>query len=54
MRHCWRDRPHDRPTFEQLNIALTKLADAHKVNTALYAGPILKMILSYGVSWLSG
>ncbi|XP_038048455.1 tyrosine-protein kinase receptor Tie-1-like [Patiria miniata] len=37
MRHCWRDRPHDRPTFEQLNIALTKLADAHKpyVNTEL-------------------
>ncbi len=37
MRHCWRDRPHDRPTFEQLNIALTKLTDAHKpyVNTEL-------------------
>ncbi|XP_071837031.1 tyrosine-protein kinase receptor Tie-1-like isoform X2 [Apostichopus japonicus] len=30
MRHCWRDRPHDRPSFEQLYIALSRTANSDK------------------------
>nr|XP_054764447.1 angiopoietin-1 receptor-like [Lytechinus pictus] len=28
MRHCWRDRPHDRPTFDQLYTVLSGLVKA--------------------------
>ena len=28
MRHCWRDRPHDRPTFDQLYTVLSHLVMA--------------------------
>ncbi|XP_072016268.1 angiopoietin-1 receptor-like [Amphiura filiformis] len=37
MCHCWRDRPHDRPSFDQLYIALSRLIEANKtyVNTEL-------------------
>ncbi|KAJ8040943.1 Tyrosine-protein kinase receptor Tie-1 [Holothuria leucospilota] len=30
MRHCWRDRPHDRPSFEQLYIALSRAISSEK------------------------
>ncbi|XP_071954337.1 tyrosine-protein kinase receptor Tie-1-like isoform X2 [Antedon mediterranea] len=30
MRHCWRDRPHERPTFAQLYIAINRLVQATK------------------------
>ncbi|XP_071953353.1 angiopoietin-1 receptor-like [Antedon mediterranea] len=40
MKHCWRDRPHERPTFAQLYIALNRLVQAHKpyVNVDMHPG----------------
>ncbi|XP_059839981.1 tyrosine-protein kinase receptor Tie-1 isoform X2 [Hypanus sabinus] len=38
MRQCWRDRPHERPTFAQISVQLNRMLEARKayVNTALF------------------
>ncbi|XP_018422112.1 PREDICTED: tyrosine-protein kinase receptor Tie-1 isoform X1 [Nanorana parkeri] len=38
MRQCWRDRPYERPTFNQISLQLIRMLDARKayVNTALF------------------
>ncbi|XP_033101097.1 tyrosine-protein kinase receptor Tie-1-like [Anneissia japonica] len=40
MQHCWRDRPHERPTFGQLYIALNRLLQAQTpyVNVEMHPG----------------
>ncbi|XP_043941266.1 tyrosine-protein kinase receptor Tie-1 isoform X4 [Protopterus annectens] len=38
MRQCWRDRPHERPTFAQICVQLSRMLEARKayVNVALF------------------
>uniref|UniRef100_UPI00358E8709 angiopoietin-1 receptor-like isoform X2 n=1 Tax=Myxine glutinosa TaxID=7769 RepID=UPI00358E8709 len=38
MKQCWRDRPHERPTFSQVCLSLRRMLEARKayVNTALF------------------
>ena len=55
MRHCWRDRPHDRPSFDQLYVAFSRLIEANnQVSLLVYKSsdldrteilPLLKGIL---------
>ncbi|XP_041913586.1 tyrosine-protein kinase receptor Tie-1 isoform X1 [Alosa sapidissima] len=38
MRQCWRDRPYERPPFQQISVQLTRMQEARKayVNMALF------------------
>ncbi|PIO29425.1 hypothetical protein AB205_0178930 [Aquarana catesbeiana] len=38
MRQCWRDRPYERPTFNQISLQLIRMLEARKayVNMALF------------------